>query len=136
MQSRGVATEHRLERVWLQGVEDVANGGMAWCALPVQAKRGIQSMQMHSDEGLDRPKGIAAGDHGKDREQQHIGQPVAFAFGPAWVGNIVEHGKKRIERAHDNLLVIGLPGIGSEISPRWNPPLAAGLCPIVAFKTA
>ncbi len=37
---------------------------------PAQAERGVQLTAMHPDEGLDGAEGIAAGDHGEDREQR------------------------------------------------------------------
>ena len=53
---------------------------MGGCALPVQAEGGIQSATVHLDERLDGAEGIAAGDHGKDGEQQKMGQLVELAF--------------------------------------------------------
>ena len=60
--------------------------------------------------------GRGAADGGHSRRQL-----VELAFGPAWVGDLVEHGEELIERPHGNLLAIWLPGIDSEILPRRNP---------------
>ena len=121
VQGGGVASKHLLDRLRIETLQDVADGGMGGCALPVQAEGGVQSATVHLDERLDGAEGIAAGDHSKDGEQQKIGQLVEFAFSPARVRNLAECCKELIERSHDNLLVIWLPGIDSENLPRRNP---------------
>ncbi|HME26179.1 MAG TPA: hypothetical protein VKI44_33435, partial [Acetobacteraceae bacterium] len=55
--------------------------GMGRRALPAQIEGDVQSAAMHLDKGLNGSEGIAAGNHGEDREQQNIGQLVKLAFG-------------------------------------------------------
>ena len=126
-QISGVAAEHLLDCLRIEALEDVADGGMGGRALPAQAEGGVQSAAMHLDKGLDGTEGIAAGNHGEDREQQNIGQLVQLAFGATRVGDLGEHGEKLIERPHGNLPVVRLPGIDSEILPRRNPLTRVGL---------
>ena len=137
VQGGGVASEHLLDRLRIETLQDVADGGMGGCALPVQAEGGIQSATVHLDERLDGAEGIAAGDHGKDGEQQKIGQLVELAFSPAWVRNLAECCEELIERPHGNPLVIWLPDIDSEILPRRNPVLGSVrmFCSTVAPRT-
>ena len=91
----------------------------------MQAERGVQPPAVHSDEGLDGAEGIAAGDDGKNGEQQNIGQLVEHTFGAAWVRDLAEHGEEWIERLHGYLPAVWLPGIDSDILPRRNPTFPA-----------
>jgi len=116
-----MTAQHLLDRLWIQTLQNVANGGVRWRTLSVQTECGAQPAAMHLDEGLDRTEGVAAGDHGEDREQQDVRQLVELALGPAGVGDLAEHSEERIEWTHGNLLAIGLPGIDSGILPRRNP---------------
>ena len=104
-----MAAERLLDVLWIETLKDVADGGVGGRALPVQAERGVQPAAVHSDEGLDRTKGIAAGDDGKNGEQQNIGQLVEHTFRPAGVRDLAEHGEEWIERLHGNLLRFGCP---------------------------
>jgi hypothetical protein len=49
-------------------------------------------------------------------------QLIDLAFGPARVRDLAEQAEQPIERPHGNLLVVWLPRIDSEISPRRNLP--------------
>ena len=69
----GMAAESLLDGLWIKPLEDVANGGMGRRALSAQTEGGVQSATVHRDEGLDGAIGIAAGDHGEDREQHNVG---------------------------------------------------------------
>ena len=48
-----MAAECLLDVFRIKTLQDVANGGVPWCALPVQTKGGVQSAAMHVDEGFD-----------------------------------------------------------------------------------
>ena len=100
VQGGGVVSEHLLDSLRIEALQDVADGCMGGSALPVQAEGSIQSTTVHLDEGLDGAEGIAAGDHSKDGEQQKIRQLVEFAFSPARVRNLAECCKELIERSH------------------------------------
>lgn len=89
-QSGGVMAENLLDRRWVQALEDVADGGMGRRALPAQTEGRVQPTAMHRDERFDGPKGIAAGYHGEDREQQNVGQFIELSLGPARVWDFVE----------------------------------------------
>lgn len=52
--TRGMAAEYLLDVLRIKTLEDVANGGVGWCALPVQTEGGVQSAAMHGDERFDR----------------------------------------------------------------------------------
>jgi hypothetical protein len=52
----------------IEALEDVANGGMGWRALPAQTEGGVQAAAVHRDESFARAIGVAAGDHGENRE--------------------------------------------------------------------
>jgi hypothetical protein len=67
-QTSGVAAEHLLDGLWIEALEDIANGGVSGRTLPAQTEGGVQPAAMHLDEGLDGTKGIATGDHGEDGE--------------------------------------------------------------------
>jgi hypothetical protein len=121
-QTSGVAAENLLDRLRIEALKDVSNGGMRWRTLPAQTEGGVQSAAVYLDEGLDGTIGIAAGDNGKDREQQDMRQLIDLAFGPARVRDLAEQAEQPIERPHGNLLVVWLPRIDSEISPRRNLP--------------
>jgi hypothetical protein len=86
-QASGVLPEDLLDRLGIEALEDVSNGGMGRGSPPMQTKGGVQPAAMHCDEGHDGTIGIAAGDDGKDREQQDMLQLVALALGPARVGS-------------------------------------------------
>jgi hypothetical protein len=81
--------------------------------------------------------GIAAGDDGKDGEQQNMLQLVELTLGPARVGDVAEQAEQLIERSHGNLLRIWLPCIDSKKSSRRNRQSAsrARLAGCVAPKT-
>jgi hypothetical protein len=122
-----VSAENLLDRLRIEALEDVANGGVGRRTLPVQAEGGVQSATMHFGESRDGTIGIGAGDDGKDGEQQNMGQLVELAFGSARIGDLAEHGEKLIERPHGNPLELWLPGIDSEIASRRNPATKVGL---------
>ena len=52
--TRSVAAEYLLEVLRIKALEDVANGGVGWRALPLQTEGGVQSAAMHGDERFDR----------------------------------------------------------------------------------
>ena len=114
-QASGVTTEHLLDSLWIEALEDITNSSVSRRTLPAQTEGGVQPAAMHLDKGLDRAEGIATGDHGEDGEQQYVGQLVYLAFGSTWVRDLAEYREERIERLHGNLLVIWLPGIDSGI---------------------
>ena len=126
-QTSRVAAKHLLDWLRIEALQDVADGGMGRGALPAQTEGDVQSATMHLDKGLNGTEGIAAGNHGEDREQQNIWQLVELAFGSTRVGYFSEHGEKLIEGPRGNLLVVRLPGIDSEILPRRNPLTRVGL---------
>jgi hypothetical protein len=119
-QASGALTENLLDRLWIEALKDVSNGGMGRCAPPAQTEGRIQAAAMHFDEGHDGTIGIAAGDDGKDGEQQNMLQLVEFTLGPARVGDVAEQAEQLIERSHGNLLKIWLPCIDSKNSSRRN----------------
>ncbi len=125
-QTSSVAAKDLLDRLRIEALEDVANGGMDRCTLPMQAEGGVQPAAVHSEESFDGTEGIASGDHGEDGERQNMGQLVELAFGSTWVGDLAEHGEKLIERPHGNLLAVRLPDMDSKISPRRNPAIGVG----------
>ena len=65
-QSGGVAAEDLLNSLWIEALEDVANGGMSGRAFPVQPKGGVQLAAVDLDERLDGSKGVSAGHDGKN----------------------------------------------------------------------
>src|SRR5208282_2706611 len=90
-----MAAEILLDVVRIEALEDVANGGMGWRALPAQTEGGVQSAAVHRDESFDGAIGVAAGDHGEDREQQNVGQPIEPAFAPTRVRDLTEQADQR-----------------------------------------
>ena len=89
-QASRVLTEDLLDRLRIEALKDISNRGMGRGTPPVQTEGGIQTTAMHLDEGHDGTIGIAAGDDGKDREQQHMLQLIELALGPAGVGDVAE----------------------------------------------
>jgi hypothetical protein len=87
---------------------------------PLRPEGGVQAAAMHFDEGHAETIGIAAGDDGKDREQQNMLQLVEFTLGPARVGDVAEQAEQVIERSQGNLLRIWLPCIDSKNPSRRN----------------
>jgi hypothetical protein len=71
-----MAAENLLDALRIKALQDVANGGMGWRALPAQTKGGVQSAAVHRDERFDRAIRVAAGHHGEDREQQNVRQLI------------------------------------------------------------
>lgn len=93
----GVLTENLLDRLWIEALKDVSNGGMGRCAPPAQTESSVQAATMHFDEGHDGTIGIAAGYNGQDGEQQNMLQLVELSLRPAWVGDVAEQAEKLIE---------------------------------------
>jgi hypothetical protein len=122
LQAGGVLAENLLDRLRIEALKDIPDGGMGGGAPPVQTEGGVQATAMHLDEGHDGAIGIAAGDDGKDREQQNMLQLIELTLGPAGIGDIAEQAEQMIERSHGNPLALWLPRIDSNNSPRRNPP--------------
>src|SRR5665213_565542 len=136
-ETSSMAAENLLDAVRVKALQDVANGGMGWRALPAQTKGGVQSAAVYRDERFDRAIRIAAGHHGEDREQQNVRQLIELSFGPAWVRDLAQQADQLVERSQGNLLMDWLPCIDSEISPRRNPPISSTrrFVPSVASRT-
>jgi len=62
---------------------------------PVQAKGRIQPAAMDADERDDAAIRVAAGDNGKDGEQQHVGQLVELPLRPARIRDVRQHVQQR-----------------------------------------
>ena len=103
-QSGCVQAENLLDGLRIEALEDVANGGMGGRTLPAQPEGCVQPDAMDLDEGCDGSKGVPAGDHGEDREQQDMVQLVEHALGPPRVGDFAELAEQMVERLQGNLL--------------------------------
>src|SRR5271165_6733242 len=91
----------------IEALEDVADGGMSGRALPAQPEGGVQPAAVDRDEGFDGSKGVPAGHHGEDREQQNMRQLIELPLGSARVGDFAEQAEQMIERWQGNLLAVG-----------------------------
>ena len=89
-QTGGVQAENLLDGLRVEALEDVANGGMGGRTLPAQPECCVQLDAVDLDEGFDGSKGVPAGHHGEDREQQDMVQLVEHALGPSRVGDFAE----------------------------------------------
>ena len=106
-QTGGVPAENLLDSLRIEALEDVADGGMSGRALPAQPEGGVQPAAVDRDEGFDGSKGVPAGHHGENREQQNMRQLIELPLGSARVGDFAEQAEQMIERWQGNLLAVG-----------------------------
>src|SRR5450631_3210162 len=72
----GMATKTGLYRSRIEPLEDIADGGVRGRSTPSKTKRFVQPATMNVDERDDATGRIAAGHDGKNRKQQHGGNPL------------------------------------------------------------
>ena len=61
-----MATKNLLNGRGIEPLENIAQRGVGWRALPVQAEGGIQPLAVGVDKSDDTAIGVRAADHGED----------------------------------------------------------------------
>ena len=81
----GMASEHLLDRSYIQLLENDADRGVGRCATPFQTEKLPQTREMDIDEAVDAPVRVCPGHHRQNGEQNHMRQAIQLAFGPTRV---------------------------------------------------
>ncbi len=106
----------------IKPLQDIADRGVGRSAAPSQPEALLEPSEMDLDEGMDAAVGVRPRHHRQDRKEQHVGELVELAFGPARVFDLGQQ-LKQVGKGtfHGNRPPFRLPAIDSDKACDANP---------------